>query len=502
MAAFAVVAPARGKLTAMPSPPRTVLRGGAVLEPDGSLRECDVLVEGNRIAGVGSVSDADVLDVTGQWIVPGLVNAHVHAHNNLLRGTGDCRWLESHINAMAVVPDWRPEDLYLSTLLGIAEMARTGTTAAYDMVRAPSREHLAAVVQAYADAGLRATIAPAITDVPFVDSVPGLALPAATQAALRAPLPSAASCVRFAADAIAEFDGAADGRVRIAVGPLTVDSCSDELLRRSGELSRSASVGLHAHLLESKLQALNGVRRSGGRTWVGHLAALGMLDERSTFAHAVWLTPDDVRVLAEHGATVVHNPASNLKLGSGLAPVVDYLDAGLSVALATDGSASGDSLDMTSALWLAALASHVRTPDPRRWLDAPTVFAMATVRGARALGGAATGALTVGAPADLFVLDARRLPLVPANQPLLHLVYGLPTSAVSLTMVDGQVVWDSSGLRQVDTSSLVEDARRAAARVGSTAVPTGDRLALEEALRSLQYGLAGEPFPVQRHVPS
>jgi 5-methylthioadenosine/S-adenosylhomocysteine deaminase len=493
----------------MDSQVRTVLRGGAVLRPDGSLLECDVHIEGNRIAAMSSSveplpADVVVLDITGQWIVPGLVNAHVHAHNNLLRGTGDCRWRESHVNAMAVVFGWQPEDLYISTLLGIAGMAPTGTTAAYDMVKAPSREHLAAVVQAYSDSGLRVTIAPAVSDLSTVDSMPELTdlLSAEMLAALNAsPQPSAGACIQFAVDAIAEFDGAADGRVRIAVGPKTADACSDELLRLAGELSREASVGLHAHLLESKLEALNGVRRSGARTWGVHLAELGVLSERSTFAHGVWLTPEDVRIFAEHGVNVVHNPASNLKLGSGLAPVADYLDAGLSVALATDGAASGDSLDMTSAMWLAAIASHVRTPDPRRWLDAPRVLEMATVNGARALGVADLGRLQVGALADLFVLDANQVPLVPANQPLLHLVYGLPTSAVTMTMVDGRVVWDrSSGLRLVDTSTLVDDVRRAAARLGTAAAVTGDRATLEDAMRKLQYELADEPFPVDRHA--
>jgi cytosine/adenosine deaminase-related metal-dependent hydrolase len=347
------------------------------------------------------------------------------------------------------------------------------------------------------------TIAPAISDVSFVDSLAGLGalLPDDTRAALTAaPLPSAEENIRFAGEAISEFHGAAEGRVSIAVGPLTVDSCSDTLLRASGELHHDAAVGLHAHLLESKLEALNGVRRSGGRTWAAHLADLGVVDERSTFAHGVWLTGDDVRILAERGATVVHNPASNLKLGSGLAPVIDYLDAGLSVALATDGSASGDSLDMTSAMWLAAIASHGRTPDPRSWLDGPRVFEMATVRGARALGVAGLGRLEVGALADLFALDANQPPLVPANNPLVHLVYGLPTAAVSMTIVDGRVVSDRSGLRCVDTSSLVEDARRAAARLGTAAAPTGHRAVLEETLLQMQYRLAGAPFPVERHI--
>jgi 5-methylthioadenosine/S-adenosylhomocysteine deaminase len=125
---------------------------------------------------------------------------------------------------------------------------------------------------------------------------------------------------------------------------------------------------------------------------------------------------------------------------------------------------------------------------------------MATVRGARALGVAGLGRLEVGALADLFVLDANQVPLVPANNPLVHLVYGLPTAAVSMTIVDGRVVSDRSGLRCVDTSSLIDDARRAAARLGTAAAPTGHRAVLEETLLQMQYRLAGEPFPVERHI--
>jgi guanine deaminase len=486
-----------------------VVRGGRVWDRDRERwRDLDIQIHGGRIVEVAPpslVSDRPSLEATGCLVVPGLVNAHTHAHNNLLKGTGDCRWLEAHIAAMSAVGSWSPDDLYLSTMVGALEMLATGTTAAYDMVRAPTDEHVAAVVQAYDDVGMRAVIAPAVADIPFYEAIPGLAdlLPVDERRDLEAStrLPDAEAAAAFAARALSAADRLPGERVRMAVGPLIADSCSDDLLRRLAELAQSADAPLHMHLLESKLQALNGLTRGSGRPWVVHLAALGALAPRSTFAHAVWLTDEETAVLADAGASVAHNPASNLKLGSGLAPVADYRRHGVNVAVATDGAASGDSQDMFAAMWLTALVNHARTPDPSGWLSAAEVFEMATVAGSAALGlPSGAGEIRVGAPADLALVALDSARLRPVNDPSIALVYGGAGACVRSVVVDGEVVLRDGRATRVDSDELLERAERAAHALGTASRETEQTARVTDLMRDVQSGLADRPFPIDRYA--
>jgi 5-methylthioadenosine/S-adenosylhomocysteine deaminase len=485
----------------------TLIAGGRVWESGSrSWGDVDIMIDGPRIAAVGANLPRrgveHVVDARGKLVIPGLVNTHTHGHNNLLKGTGDCRWLEGHINAMTAVGRWSPRDLYLSTMVGIIEMLRSGTTAVYDMVRAPTDEHVAAAVQAYADAGMRAVIAPAITDLPFVDSVPGLAerLPADVVAAARASgPPSADTCLAFAERAVLSWHDSGDGLIGMAVAPLTADSCSDELIAGAARLSRRLGVGTHMHLLESKYQAINGVRRSGGATWVEHLHVLGYLGPESTFAHGVWLTDAELTLLAASGSTVVHNPASNLKLGSGLAPIADYLSAGVNVALATDGSASGDTLDMFAAMWLAAMMTHARTPRVERWLTAAEVFDLATARGARSLGlEGRIGTLAIGALADVVVIDPDDARMTPLNNAMTQLVYCGVGGLVETVVVNGRVVVENSAVVRIDEHSLLDEARQAAVRLGTAEPLSGSQAIIQAHLDDLQRDIGTAAFAVDR----
>ena len=482
---------------------KTIIAGGLVRDSTGSWSTSDVVLEGTLIAGTGvdpAAQGISRIDATGTVVLPGLINGHTHAHNNLLKGTGDRRWLESHINAMSVVSGWTPQDLYISTTLGIVEMLRSGTTSAYDMVRAPSEEHLAAVVQAYIDAGMRAVIGPAVSDLPFVDAVPGLKGRLSVPTPPPKPtLPSAASCLLFADTAIERWHGAGDGRVQIAIAPLIPDLCSDDLLAGCAELADARGVLLNTHLLESKHQALNGLIRGGGRPWIRHLADLSFITPSTTFAHAVWMTPEETKVVADLGATVTHNPASNLKLGSGVAPIKEYRNQGVNVALGTDGAASGDALDMFGAMWLAALISHARSPDPSQWLSAVDVFEMTTVGGARSTGlHSSLGAITPGMRADLILVSLDSLRLRPLNDLSNQLVYGYPGADVRTVLVDGRVVVDQGRVIGVDEEAVLAQADKAAERLGTVDRLAGYPAAVEEALLAIQKDLAAVPYPVDR----
>lgn len=490
-------------------PPDAVVSGGLVWDAGaGTWTVRDIHVRAGRFVDPPGdqleTQPATVVDARGRWVIPGLVNAHTHGHNNLLKGTGDCRWLEGHINAMTAVGQWSPRDLYVSTMLGAIEMLKTGTTSAYDMVRAPTDEHVAACVQAYADAGMRVVIAPAVSDLPFVDSVPGLAgdLPADLLRRLReSGPPSREVGLAFAERAVRAWHGARDGLIQLAVGPLIADVCSDELITEAAALARDLGVGTHMHLLESKVQALNGPRRGAGSPWVNHLDRLGYLGPESTLAHGVWLTPDEVALLAERGSTVVHNPASNLKIGSGLAPVSDYRRAGVTVALATDGAASGDTLDMFSAMWLAAMLSHSRTPDVDHWLTASDVFSMATAAGSRAMGSAGElGTIETGALADLVLVDPDSVNLTPANDAMTQLVYCGAANSVDLVMVAGRIVVRDRAVVGVDEAAILAEARETALRLGTAAGLGGTQAELQSHLDAYQARLLSVDYPVDRYT--
>src|SRR5439155_9312824 len=207
-------------------------------------------------------------------------------------------------------------------------------TAAYDLfiaVPAPTSEGVEAIVRAYTDVGLRAVIAPAMADLVFYHTVPRLLelLPAdlrRTVEGLRAA--PTEGLLQIAADTVRRWHGAAAGRVRTAVAPTIPGQCSDAFFTGCVRLARAYGVGMHTHLAESKVQAIASQHR-WGKTLVGHLADLGALDSRFVGAHGVWLTDDDIRQLADAGAAVAHNPASNLKLGCGIAPVREMVEQGL-----------------------------------------------------------------------------------------------------------------------------------------------------------------------------
>lgn len=484
-----------------------VIEGGLVWRPDdGGWRSEDVHIRDGRFDADPAPDRGDVQTVSARdrLVIPGLVNAHTHAHNNLLKGTGDCRYLEGHINAMSAVGSWSPRDLYLSTMVGAIEMLKSGTTTAYDMVRAPTDAHVEACVQAYDDAGMRAVIAPAISDAPFVDAVPGLVsmLTPETVAALRAAGPPPRSvALEFAERSVRSWNGAGGGRIQISIGPLIADVCSDDLLADVAGLADDLGVGTHMHLLESKTQALQGLVRGRGLPWVSHLSDLGYLRSRSTFAHAVWLTDPEVALLADHGSTVVHNPASNLKLGSGLAPVFDYRRLGLTVALATDGAASGDSLNMFGAMWLVGLLNHSRSPDPSEWLSASDVLELATSASDRALGlSGRIGAVVPGAIADLVIVDPQRAGMTPLNDPTTQLVYADAGAAVERVIVDGRVVVDEGGVVGIDEEDILAEAREAANRLDLGVALTGPHAELQASLDVLQGGLRGKSYPVNRYT--
>jgi 5-methylthioadenosine/S-adenosylhomocysteine deaminase len=492
----------------------TIVRGGRVLDLAARRAEAaDVLVDDDTIREIGppgmpAPEGAHAIDARDRLLVPGLVNAHTHAHGGLGRGLlGDRASLEVLLTLSAATNAGRTvEEHYLSAALSAIEMVRKGCTACYDLFAegAPSVEGVFAVGRAYADVGLRAVVAPMMADRTVYQALDGLlaAVPAdarARLAALRAApwTASVAACREILHRW--PFDRA---RVRPALSPTIPLHCSDEFLTACRDLAREFDVGLQTHLAESKAQAVIG-RRKYGMTLTAYLDGLGLLGPRFSAAHGVWLDREDIRRLADAGAAVAHNPLSNLRLGSGVARVRAMLDAGVTVGIGTDSAASSDTQNMFEAVRLAAYLSHLDTPDPARWIDAREALTMATAGGAAVLGlGDRLGRLAPGGQADVVFLDLAKPEYVPLHDPLVQLVHGESGAAVASVMIAGRLVLDAGRVLTVDEARLWRDAERAAARLAEA---NGSALA---AARALEAGVGGfsaararEPYPVDRLLP-
>ena len=453
----------------------SLIRGGRVLV-GSELVHANILVERDRIVAVGATVTAPAtareIDATGRLVVPGLMNAHTHAASHLARGRAGNWTLEDLlVHAPANYGFRSPEDDYLSAALGAIEMLKTGCTAAYDLymaIPAITSEGMEAVVRAYSDAGMRAVVAPAVADIVFYRTVPGLLdlLPDDLRGVVEAMQPAPTKgLLELTEQVIRRWHGAADGRVHTAVAPTIPNQATDEFLAGCARLAREYGVGVHTHLAESKVQVIESQRR-WGKTIVERLADHGLLDARFVGAHAIWLTGDDIRRLGDAGAAVAHNPGSNLRLGCGIAPVREMLDAGLAVGLGTDGSVCADNQNLFEALRIASVVSTIRFPHAtERWLDAATVWRLVTAGSARVLGVAGDlGAIAPGRKADLVLLRADSVFLRPLADPLNALVYAETGASVETVLVDGRVVLENGRVTTLDETRIYARVQEAADR--------------------------------------
>ena len=494
----------------------TIIRGGRVLDVSAHRAEpADVLVDGGVIREIGrpempAPEGAAALDARDRLLIPGLINAHTHAHGALVRGlAGDRVPLELLLNQAGVLNGSRTlEDKYLSAQLSAIEMVRKGCTACYDMFvefPAPSVEGVHAVARAYGDVGLRAVVAPMMADRTFYQALPGLldAVPPparATVEALRATPyeTSLATCREILRGW--PFDRA---RVRPALGPTIPMHCSDAFITGCRDLAREFEVGIQMHVAESRGQAVAGAKKYG-KTLTAHLGDLGLLGPRFTAAHGVWLDRDDMKRLGDAGGSVAHNPPSNVRLGSGVAATRMMLDAGVRVGIGTDSPSSSDTQNMFEAMRWASYLSRIATLDYRRWISAEEAFTMATHGSAGVLGmGDQIGRLAPGYCADIVLLDLTRPDFVPLNDALLQLVFSEAGAAVDTVMIDGRVVLDRGRLVTVDEQKVRVAAEAAAARLReANAGLVATARELEPFVGAFCIGLTREPYHVARVLQS
>ena len=454
---------------------RSVIRGGLVLQPDGEAAPRDILVEDGLIAAIEppgfSVEDAEPISAADRLLMPGLVNAHTHSHGALNRGAvGDKVSLEMFLTSGGASARSRGlDDKYLSAALSAAEMIRKGCTACFDLtveVPEPSSEGISAVARAYRDAGMRAVIAPMIADRTIYQALPGVmkALPDRLRSQVAAQLAAPAEKTFEACRAMLanwRFDRRF---VRPALGPTIPLHCSDEFLQRCDRLSAEYGVRLQTHLAESRAQAAIG-RERYGRSLVEHLDSLGFLSDRLSVAHAIWLDGDDIRRLSAYGVTVAHNPSSNLRLGSGVAPVREMLLAGVVVGIGTDASNTSDGQNMFEATRLASYLSRIDGFATEDWISAAEALGMATEGSAKGLGFEKIGRLAAGFEADIVFLRLESPHFVPLRSPLLQMVFGESGASVDTVMIGGRIVFHDGKLLTLDEAALRRQAEEAARRL-------------------------------------
>jgi 5-methylthioadenosine/S-adenosylhomocysteine deaminase len=489
---------------------KQLIAGGRILTAgrlDG--RHADLLIENDEIVAVlapgESTEDARRVDARDRLLIPGLINAHTHATVHLAKALAD-RWsLELLLNAYPwTAGGRRVEDKYLSAFIGAVEMLRKGCTACYDLVAeipAPSLDGIDAVARAYHDAGMRAVIAPMMADRTFYQAIPGLleAMPPDLRARAEAiRLQPHDASLATCRDLLASWRWPRD-RLRPALAPTIPHHCTDEFLLACRDLAAEEGIGIQMHVAESKVQAIVGPKRYG-TSLVGHLHELGLLSPTFTAAHAIWLDDDDIDRLADAGATVAHNPGSNLKLGSGLAATRRMRERGVTFGIGTDGCLSSDNLNVFEAMRLAAFGSRVQGPDPRQWLSAAEAFEAATIGGARALGMQKhIGRLQAGYKADVVFLDLTSINYVPLNEPLLHVVFCEDGTGVDRVMVGGRMVVEDGRVLGVDMPKLAQEASESVRRLNE--VNAGARefvQALEPVVLEYCVGLARQPHHVHR----
>ena len=489
-----------------------LLAGGLVVDPAaGTAERKDLLIEGGRIAGVGAPGSVSAVaaiwhDARDRLIVPGLVNAHTHGHANLMKGVADAWTLEASLtNGPWLAGTRDPETIYLSTLLGAVDMLSKGCTACFDLVYEfprPTPEGFAAAARAYADAGMRAVLAPMVADQSLFQAIPGLAdaLPPDLRTTVASFELASADRTIAAIETIAAARAELPAGVTMAIAPTIPHHCSERFLRDCMAIADRYALPIHMHIAESRLQAVV-ARQRYDRSAVRYLADLGLLRPGFTAAHCVWVDDNDLDILAAHGCAIAHIPASNFRLGSGVAHVRPMLDRGINVGLATDGANSSDSLSMLQAMRLASFGARIFAGSRELWLPAGDIIRLATQGGAKLLGLDACGRIAPGACADLTLFDLHHVDFIPDTDPINQLVTCADSASVTDVMVGGAFKVRDRKIISVDTDGLRGRVQDSVARLAAT-TRSARALAgrLEPHVVAFAQSMAHAPLAIERRI--
>ncbi|MBP9020792.1 MAG: amidohydrolase [Syntrophobacterales bacterium] len=429
-----------------------MISGGRVLTMDEAGTRYDdgaVAVSGNTIVAVGPRQDIvtsyrarEVISGRGCIVMPGLINGHTHAAMACFRGIADDLKLEDWLNHYIFPAEAKNVDrelVYWGSLLACAEMVKSGTTAFCDMYIFEDE-----TAKAAKEAGMRCLVGEVLFDFPS----PNYATPAEGLAYAR----------RMAEK------WAGDPLVRVMVEPHALYTCSPGLLKDAKALADRFDLPIGIHFLETPFER-ESLKQKLGMKPTAFLEEIGYLDERLIAFHCVWMDEEDIRLFADHGAKIVHNPESNMKLASGVAPVPDMLRAGVTVGLGTDGCASNNNLDLFEEMDTTAKIHKVHRLDATT-MAAETVVRMATSEGAKVLGmGASTGMLKPGMKADIILIDLMKPHLTPLYNEYSHIVYAVKGDDVKTSVINGRVVMRDRRLVTIDEFEAMEKVTEIALKV-------------------------------------
>lgn len=425
-----------------------------LIPTEAGYEHVDVQLMNGRIAAIAPQLPPVGHCIQGQnkLLLPGFVNAHTHSSEMWQRGLIPPRPLELWLAELHEFAPLDPEQVYLSALGTAVETLLSGGTCVVDhLVLIPGKEieTIGAAVRAYHEVGIRAYIGPLLQDQVLECSLPANGNPAWPQALTD----GTDDVLAMLHVAIKTFHQPGE-QISMMTAPTGIQLCSDALFEGCIELSDRYNLCRHSHLLETKAQQLLAYEKYGCSA-VQHLHKLGFLNDRTSLAHSVWLDEADIAILAETQSTVVHNPLSNLRLGSGIAPVLAYLNAGVNVSFGCDGSSSNDSQDMLEAIKIGSILHNVTDRDYRHWISPRKAVEMASRGGAIGLGMAdQMGAIAVGQQADVVLYDLTQLSLLPQTDPIGMLILGRPTNVVDCVWVGGRQVVAEGKLLGVDVDHL------------------------------------------------
>ena len=435
----------------------------------------DIVIEGGHIRDIrpsgAAAPEGKVIDLKERLVTAGLINGHHHSHEGFFKGRKENLPLELWMNYVRPLKPLQltPREVYLRTMIGAIEAVHSGTTTINDDTNVSPQiraDHVDAIFQAYQDIGIRANVGVTLFDRPFFRAVPFV-----DEEFPQDLLRELDSTSMYTADALLAFAKSLacnyhpkEHRVGYIAAPSAPQRCSEDFLCAVRRMADDFDLPVIMHVQETRMQVVTG-QLWHGCTLIEYLNRIGFLKPNTQFIHAIWLNPREIEIMARTGITLQHNPPSNLKVGSGCAPIQVVLEAGINVSLGTDGCGSIEGTDILRSMYLAALLPKLRG-DYTKWLGAAEAFRFATIGGARALGrGHELGIMETGRIADLVAFRLASMPFTPPGNLLNQLVYSAGKGEVDLVMVDGEVILSKGRLTRVDEDRLIAEIREAHGRI-------------------------------------
>ena len=423
---------------------KKLIKNVAVYKDHHIAEHQNIAIDGDRIAGFPGETECsgydEVIDGRDMLALPGFVNAHTHIAMTVFRSYADdmqlMDWLEKKI--------WPAEDrldsdvVYAQTMLGIAEMIRCGTTSFADMYF-----FMDDVARAVEESGIRASLSRGLTGV----------------------TPNAQQALQENKEFYKTWNGKADGRITVMFGPHAPYTCPPDYIRQVVDAARELGAEVHTHLCETKGEVENIVKQYG-KTPIALMDDLGLFDCGCLAAHCVWVDEEDMKLLAAKHVRVAHNPGSNLKLASGIAPVPAMLDKGIVVGLGTDGASSNNNLDIVEEMHLAAFIHKANTLDPLV-VPAESAVNMMTEGGAKCLGYSDIGKLEPGYKADITLVDREGLHWYPKNDSMSLLAYSSNSFDVDTVIVNGKTLLQGKEFTTLDIEKIKFEAERTKSKLFS-----------------------------------